>query len=191
MTPASKPLRLFVAVPVDEALRAQARGRIEELAKAGGDVRWAAAEGLHLTLRFLGSQPPRLLDPLRRAVDAVASAAKPFELAFDRLDYFGRRGRPDVIWAGTSRGGNTLIRLAAALDAAFAQAGIPREGRPFQPHLTLGRARSHDGLRPLSQAIAGAAPLDWRQRVDRLVLYSSALSGAGAVHTALHERPLG
>ena len=55
-------LRLFVAVELPDAWRAYLAARMAELERlAPGYARWVAPELLHLTVLFLGEQPPARL----------------------------------------------------------------------------------------------------------------------------------
>src|SRR3989442_3668385 len=50
-------IRTFVAIRLDEAVRAALGAAIEGLRRVARDVAWVAPENLHLTLRFLGRVP--------------------------------------------------------------------------------------------------------------------------------------
>lgn len=169
MDPASKPLRLFFAVPVDESVKAAAAKTQAELKAAGVEARWTDPASLHLTLRFLGDTPKERLPAARLALAALAGAGG-FDAAFDRLGSF-----PGVIWAGVGDGSARLAALAARLADALTRAGFTADERPFQAHLTLGRGER----RPPPTG------LDWRWRARSVVLYESRLSSRGAVHVPL------
>lgn len=191
MDGASKPLRLFIAVPVTDEVKAEAARSAAELAKAGADVSWVAPASMHLTLRFLGSTPAERLPALERALDAAARGRSPFSLEFDHLGFFGAPRAPKVIWAGVGPGLEPLRSLAAALARALEAEGVPREERPFAAHLTLGRVRSARRSAALLRALKEGPPPRWTCPVERVALFSSALSSAGSVHSPLRERRLG
>ena len=170
-------MRLFVAVPVPDAVKTAAARAIEELKRAGGDARWADPAALHLTLRFLGETAERDVPGVEKAVAAAVQGVKVIDLVFDRLGCFSERGLPKVVWAGVGTGAAELGLLAARLP-------WPEE-KPFKAHLTLGRLRSRRGASFLKKAIMATPPLGWTCRAEELVLYKSELSGAGPQHTAL------
>lgn len=176
MTTPGKPLRLFFAVPVGEAVKEAAAREGERLRAAGVRARWLEPETLHLTLRFLGSMPEERLPALERSLEAAVAQRAPFDLRFDRLGTFGDR----VLWAGVGEGAAPLEALAEALAAALEKEGVPREERPFRAHLTLGRPE-----RRVPAAALG--PLDWSCRAEQVVLYESRLSPKGAEHRALRS----
>ena len=63
-------LRLFVAIPVPEAVRGEsavAQRELQPLAPRGV-VRWTKLEQMHLTLKFLGAVPPDRVEDLKESV---------------------------------------------------------------------------------------------------------------------------
>ena len=189
-------LRLFYAVPIP----ADARGRVGELMDhvqhGVGDgrarIRWVRVDGLHLTLRFLGPTPATMLEALQTGADALASAAKPFEVRLAGGGAFPSLARPRSLWIGVQEGADHLAALADGLTAAAADCGLFLDTRPFAAHLTIART---DGVRLAPAAAhaleAAADDLDVRFGVDRIVLFRSILGGGPARYEALHEAPLG
>jgi 2'-5' RNA ligase len=149
-------------------------------AAAAPQFRWTPAANLHLTVRFIGN-----ID--RGRVEAVADrlAARPllaFDLELESLGTFGHGRHIRVVWQGLRAGAAAVTALAAQVDAECAAAGLVGEKRPFQPHLTLARARARDGaeLPPLPET-----PRLSSWRATDLVLFASRLSRTGAVYEPL------
>ncbi|HXH22928.1 MAG TPA: RNA 2',3'-cyclic phosphodiesterase [Dehalococcoidia bacterium] len=158
-------LRLFVALELSPAWlqeleRAQNALRAALEGRGVRPLRWVRPEGIHLTLKFLGSVPESRLEAVRGAIRSASSDFAPISLVLaERLNAFGDRRGPRVIWAGldgasaAERG--RLYRLVEDLETSFAAAGFPREGR-FQPHLTLARV-PEDFSRAERAAVAAAS----------------------------------
>ncbi|MBI5240914.1 MAG: RNA 2',3'-cyclic phosphodiesterase [Elusimicrobia bacterium] len=170
--------RLFIALPVDEAVRAAAARIISGLSRTGADYKWVEPQNLHLTLRFLGETPLERLPELGVLLETAARRPS-FELVFSGLGAFSSWDDPKVVWLGVGRGTRELAELAAAL-------GAEEEGRPFAAHLTLGRRRSRRGLGGLREAAAAGAP-ELRQKAGRIVLFESRLTPEGPVYSARQE----
>jgi len=189
-------LRLFYAVPVPAEARARVGELIDRVQSGVGDgtarIRWVRVDGLHLTLRFLGPTPARLLPELETAADTVASASSPFEVALSGGGAFPSLERPRSLWVGVSQGGDGLTELADRLSQLAREVGLELETRPFAAHLTLGRT---DGVRlgpAAARALADAASaIDVRFTADRVVLFRSQLGGGPARYEPLHEARLG
>ncbi len=124
-------MRLFVALPLDEAgIRELVRYRrmLERLGVRGNFTR---PENLHITLAFLGEQPDwesaaEALDPVR---------AFPGRLRLDRLDSFGDGGILGICPTDDA----PIRSLAAAVEQALRTAGFELEKRRFRAHVTLCR----------------------------------------------------
>lgn len=133
--------------------------------EAAGYARWVNPELLHLTLVFLGYQPPGLLAQLSAAVKQAALSSPTFELSLGRLGSFGPPARPRVVWVEVRDPSRGLERLHRALVQALTQRAIPFDARELVPHITLGRARERSST----------------QAAQRM---REALVAAGAIHEA-------
>jgi len=186
MTPAPAPIpapsvgRLFLGVPVTEAIRSGLRAHLE-----GEDLpgRIVSPERWHLTLRFLGDTPPDALERLREALSAEDLGGRT-TLAFDRLGAFPRADRASVLWLGVGEGAQALRALAGKAEAAAQRAGFPAEARAFAPHLTLARIRPPRDVGPLVERVP---PFTEEMPVDAVVLFRSHL-GRGPVRYEEMER---
>jgi 2'-5' RNA ligase len=189
-------MRLFFAVPIPEAARAQIGELIGRVQTSVGDgnarIRWVRVDGLHLTLRFLGPTPDSYQVPLEAAADALARACEPFEVALGGGGAFPSLAQPRSLWIGVTTGADGLAALADGLTAAAGECGLVIDTRRFTPHLTIART---DGLRlgpAAAQALEQAANgLDVRFTVDRVFLFRSLLGHGPARYEPLHEARLG
>ncbi|MFZ5585625.1 MAG: RNA 2',3'-cyclic phosphodiesterase [Thermodesulfobacteriota bacterium] len=181
-------MRLFVALELPEPAKAAAAGVMAELKRAGADLKWVDPANLHLTLKFLGETPPERLDEITVALQRALTGAPPLELGLAGAGAFPGLGRPQVVWLGVNGQADRLAALAAAIQTALAGLGFPPEGRAFQAHLTLARARRGRGKpgpppRSLAQALAGLA--GWRGPeflAERVALMESTLTPAGPIY---------
>jgi 2'-5' RNA ligase len=194
-------LRLFVAIELSpawlEAL-AEAQRRLRRLVEGAGGprLRYVRPEGIHLTLKFLGSVPESRLAAVTVALDAATSDWAPISLVMGRPGAFPQSGSPRVLWAGVEGASaadrERLQRLAERVEARLAAAGFPREDR-FQPHLTLARVPDDTGRDQrafIAAAVARlAAPRPAPLRVDHISLMQSHLGPGGARYERLAAFP--
>jgi len=178
----SASLRLFLAAEVPQALRQQLVPRLDQLAALDPSVRPVRAEGLHLTLRFLGAVAPEKEVAVRRVAARVALETAAFPIELQGLSVFATASRPQVIWAGVGAGEAELGRLAELLGAGLTKEGWSLERRSFHPHCSLARlptaleASSRAALTELCERSRGDPPL-FMQAQHLALLESVAVPG--------------
>ncbi len=96
-----------------------------------------------------------------------------------------------MVWVGVQLGAEELKRLRDRIDEALLPLGFPREGRPFQPHLTLGRVKSVGRVDTLLESLRRAEVGEvGRMQVGRVELMQSQLHPAGAIYSSVDSVPL-
>lgn len=174
--------RLFVAIhPPDEI-----RDGLVDLMEGLAGARWQSDEQLHLTLRFIGEVDRHVAGDVAAALGSIHHPG--FQIAISGLGTFGRRGKPETLWAGVAPQ-EPVRALHKKVDQALAQAGVPPERRAFQPHITIARMGRGTGSVPDYLARYGgasSAPF----AVTSFALYESQLTPNGAIHTAVESYPL-
>lgn len=184
-------LRTFIAIELDATLQA-ALGRIQRQYQrqiAPANVKWVAAENIHLTLKFLGDTPRGRLPEIEAALQAACAPHEPFEIAIEGRGCFPNFQRPRVIWVAVRDRGQALARLQADIEHTVAPLGWPGEARGFAPHLTLGRvARGVDRAaeteigRVVEKSVVEQIGV---QRVAGVSLMQSDLRPTGPIYTRL------
>lgn len=175
-------MRLFAAVPVPADLRAALGREAAALAELGWPVRWTRPETIHLTLRFFGEVDPAAIGAIESALADAVQGAAPIALTATGLGLLPR-GRPRVVYAALEAAPG-LELLQHAVERAVEPLGFAPEGRPFRPHLTLGRVRDGARLRDDARRVCEAARLELPWLADRLVLYESRAEQGGHRHDA-------
>jgi RNA 2',3'-cyclic 3'-phosphodiesterase len=175
-------IRSFIGIGIPDLQRALLASYLDACRAAAPDLRWVAAANLHLTLRFLGQVESGRLERLAALLRELP--VPPFELGLGGLGSFGRGHAVRVVWIGIGAGREDLARLAAAVEDRCADLGFPSEERPYNPHLTLARARDRRGAHvPQLPTPPELAP--WP--VSGFRLYRSRTGPGGAVYTVLEE----
>jgi len=184
-------IRTFVAIELDETLLSTLRQVQDELkrAPAARMARWVSANGIHLTLKFLGDVSSDRVPEITQAIQRGCQVFAPFRISLSAAGFFPNAHRLRVVWVGVGGEVETLLKLQRAVESELNALGFAPEGRGFQPHLTLARVR--DYARPaereeLAKRI-GAVQVDagsemWVRQVH---LIRSELRPTGAVYTPL------
>lgn len=186
-------IRTFIGVDIGPEVRKRAVALQQVLAKTGAAVKWAAPEGMHVTVLFLGEVDDRDILGVCRAVERVAGREPPFGLRVSGVGAFPTPRRPKVVWGGLTDGAEPLRRLYTLLEKEMLDLGVyAREERGYTPHLTLGRVKGEeDGL-----TLAAALPkyLAWdggRTTVTEVSVYSSEMRRDGPEYAVLGRAELG
>ena len=191
-----KMVRSFIAIPVP-------RSGIEVLERAvkrldseiGGQVRWVRPRGIHLTLKFMGDIPASTLERVLEALPQVTASFNFFEISMSGLGVFPNPRRPRVLWAGLDGDLATLSALQIAVDQAVEKLGLPKDDRPFSPHLTLGRVRrntNEEQSRKIGYLMTNTrlqAPPSWT--VETVDLMRTELDPTGSRHYLVGSTTIG
>jgi 2'-5' RNA ligase len=184
--------RLFVAAEVTDAVRSACASLCTAFGSSIKGSRWARSEGVHLTLKFLGSVPQDRLALIADILRNCAAASPRFTLTTGVPGVFGGSTRPRVLWVSLEGDTSQAGTLAGHLEDAFAQIGFEKESRPFRLHLTLARfdprARTRlpeDLLAAVSREMAGL-----RIPVEAIVLFMSRPMTGASSYTPLQRFPL-
>jgi 2'-5' RNA ligase len=149
-------------------------------------VTWVAPERLHVTVRFIGEVDEQQIASISAALAPRLDVA-PFTLGVQGVGVYPPRGAPRVVWAGIGQGVEELSMLEAKTSGRLAECGLPREDRPFRPHLTLARVKDPAGLRSTA-LLEGLTECSFGQwNVDAITLFESRTSAHGPVYVPLQQ----
>jgi 2'-5' RNA ligase len=173
-------LRLFVACDLPaEVERAVAAWQRKEL---GGREDLRVLPTLHLTLAFLGNVEAARVPDLVRILGGIG-----WRRADCRLKeplFLPAHGKRRVVALELDDPSGALRRLQAEVSSRLVAEGLfEPEERPWLPHVTVARFRRPGHPFSLQNVNIG------RFGVVRMVLYSSHLERAGAVHTPVADFP--
>lgn len=183
-------LRLFVALPLPEAVCAEiARAQAElRRALAASTVSWARVEQLHLTLRFLGWVETARLAELNARLAAALAAADTVNLECAGAGCFPDARRPRVAWVGVSEAAGRLSELHRRVNAAVGDFAPAPAEEAFVGHITLGRIKrfaTSDAPRLQRWLAAAASRRFGGWLAHEVLLFRSELLPTGARHTVL------
>jgi RNA 2',3'-cyclic 3'-phosphodiesterase len=194
-------MRIFIGIDLDPEVRARISRFLEGVQGFAADARWVRPESLHVTLKFIGEQTPEQVEAITQGLRQVESSA--FEIRAAGYGFFPTAKAPRVFWIGV-HAGPELAELAENIDMATAELGVPREDRPYNPHLTLARAGGRSGspkrqkgdvpntvFAVLEKRLAAMGELDFGTiTAHEFILFQSQLSPAGSKYTKLQRFPL-
>jgi 2'-5' RNA ligase len=150
-------MRLFVAINLPDEVKGEIWKATEPLRTIAYPVRWVAPESIHLTLKFLGEVDGARESEIVSALGRAVEGARRFRMSLSGFGAFPSVRQPRVLWVGCE-GVPPLELLQHQVEREMERIGFSLDGRPFRPHLTLGRAvrgaRASE-FRGLQEAMAG------------------------------------
>ena len=179
--------RLFLAVEVPPSARRVVAAVIRPWREAFPSARWLPSENWHVTLKFLGRTPARLVTWVEETVGGIVGGHPPATARVQGLGAFPSARRARVLWAGIDDPARRLAGLAADLETVLAEE-FRAEMRRFHPHLTV--ARSEPPLR-LPESYAETPLTSQAFVADRVVLFRSHLQGGSTKYEPLRTFALG
>ncbi len=176
-------MRLFVAVPLPPPAREAAAALLRAVRPLEWPVRWVRDDGLHLTLKFFGEVTSDRVDAIEELVQFATAGMAPMELRLTAAGAFPSARRPRVLRLEVGAGPD-LELLQDRLERGGEQIGFPPEGRPFRPHVTLGRVQEGQRLPSGAMRQIEAWPTDTGFLADQIVLYESRQTRNGPAYSA-------
>ena len=178
------PMRMFIALPLPEAVKEDLSEFLQPRQEAGPDLRWALPEQWHLTLAFLPEVAERHMDELLERLQRAVTRRKPLDLRLVGAGAFPHPANAKVLWAGVEHEGQELMRLAGGVRAAGAKSGSAVGGGRFHPHLTLARLSVPADVTRWLRVLDPYSSPPWQ--AQEVALIASYL-GQGRNGTARHE----
>ncbi len=184
-------MRLFVAIELNDDVRAALVRAQDSLRPRCDGVRWIPAEQLHLTLKFIGEVPEAEINRLVDAVREVAAGSPGFTMGLTSCGCFPPRGAVRIVWGGADEPSGMLVQLADTVNRKLEPLGVATERQEFSSHVTIGRVREdHSGGRLRSVVEQTKLP-PVQQSAPWITLMSSALGPKGPTYTPVAKCKLG
>jgi 2'-5' RNA ligase len=188
-------MRVFVALDIDDAIRARLEQFLDGVRGFSPEARWVRPESMHLTLKFIGEKPSDTVEEIKKALGGIRTGA--IEISFRGYGFFPTSKAPRVFWVGIGAGPE-LTALAKSVDEATAALGVLKEEHAFSPHLTLARRggsgaprwckgdRENAVFQRLQEKLAAMPALEFGTMTAReFFLYQSQLMQGGARYTKI------
>jgi RNA 2',3'-cyclic 3'-phosphodiesterase len=176
-------MRLFVAVPLPPPALEVAADLLRTVRPLEWPVRWVRDDGLHLTLKFFGEVTSDRVETIEEMVQFATAGMAPMELSLSAAGAFPSSRHPRVLRLEISAGPD-LELLQDRLERGGEQIGFAPEGRPFRPHVTLGRVKEGQRLPAGAMRQIESWPTGTAFRADQVVLFESRQTRDGPAYSA-------
>ena len=181
-------VRAFICLPLPEELKKSIGAWIAVAKAENSGLKWVGDHQYHITLKFCGDLAPERLKTVTEKVGQKLEAAPPGKIRLVPAPpgAFPNPGRARVLFLGVGGETEKLNQLAALIESAAVEAGLPKEARPFHPHITLARTRRPEPVKILP--FEGDKAPAWT--AETVLLMRSELRPQGPIYTELKQWPL-
>ncbi len=181
-------MRLFIAIHLNKTVLNNMKDLISPLGRQYKEVKWVAAQNIHITLKFLGETDEANLNNIIHSLQTIEQ--KSFSLTIEKTSAFPNLNFPKVIWLGVTGDLKPIIQLSKQVDEQMAQLNFPEEKRKFSPHITIGRVKGK-APKPLLSFLKQHHDHDFGLiTIDSFKLMSSELTPKGPIYTIVKDFPL-
>ena len=177
--------RVFCAVELPEAVRAQLEKHVAQLRKEvpNAAASWSRVENIHLTLKFFGNVEVKRITRISEAAERVVKQFSTFPIAVGGTGVFPKPSRPQVLWIGVSDPSGQLSALQTKFENECEAEGFEKEDRAYRPHLTIARLRKPEGSLANTHLKMQFEPIEID--ITELVVFRSELSSKGSRYTPI------
>jgi len=184
-------MRTFIAIKLPLNIKNTLAKIQNELGSTLSKINWVNLINLHLSLKFLGDISAQQLAGIQKMIAQIAKTSEPFEIKLETLGVFSEYRQVRIIWIGTNQPPLKLKELVDRLEKKSHELKIPKEKRPFQTHITLGRikhplpaANLEKSLDRLKNVIT---EMNLKFACRGITLFLSTLEPNGPTYTVLKE----
>jgi|SRR3989344_5047800 len=177
-------MRLFVAIPVSEEIKLKIALVYQELKKTGANFVFVKEDNLHLTIVFLGEVNEDKVTEIVDKINLSVKGLRKFSLNFRGIDVFLSLEEMKVVWIGVES--LELKELMKKINISLNY--VLNEEKESIPHLTIARNKSGQSNELMKGVIKKFAKEYFgSMKVEKLVLFSSALTAKGPIYTVVKE----
>lgn len=184
-------MRTFIAIdiPENEDIREIYQYLPQHI--KGAKIKYTLPEQNHLTLAFLGEIDKTSADKLIHELSAIHTEESDLTLHLSGLGVFHSNRQPTVLWIGITPN-EKLSKLNDNIKLSVQNAGIVIDrGKPFSPHITLGRVKSSERDNNLIDVAAKFKSTSFGTlKINDFKLYKSTLTPNGPIYEVLKTFPL-
>jgi 2'-5' RNA ligase len=145
-------MRVFYAVEFNKSIKEKLFNTEKEIKSFCSGGNFTLIDNFHLTLRFIGERNPEQVEQLMNVLDRTADKLKSFDVRLSGIGRFPRNNK-NIIWVGVPQN-NDLLNVYSRLQKELSLIGYEEEGRPYSPHITIGREARIEDFEKMQNQIA-------------------------------------
>lgn len=180
-------MRIFIGIKFGDKTREEIEKALKPFKKIASPIKWVKTGNIHLTLKFIGEVPPEKVTRIEESLSESKFNVGDFDLKIAGFGKFGRGSELNILWMGIEKN-EKLEEIYRRIEDALRAIGIPKEKRPFKPHLTVGRNKKRYNFKPILERLQeNAETFVCNFRVKAFQIFKSELFSTGPVYSVLKE----
>lgn len=182
-----EPIRSFIAFDIgNEAILRRLSETQEKLVRTGVALKLVKLENIHITMRFLGSIQPDMVDRIHKEMEQVPFTS--FDVEIRGVGAFPKLKHPRVVWVGIQKGSENLKDIFNQLESRLRKLGFKPDLKGFSPHITIARVKTGLNKAELIRCINELTNYEFGVlKADCLKLKKSVLTPKGPIYSILKE----
>jgi len=173
--------RLFIGVPVSEAVKGKVNPLLDELKEF--NLNLVSLENLHFTVKYLGNVTDEQIDEVKDKLAKVVADKNSFEINLTKVGVFQNLEKIRVIWIDVEDS-SEFVSLMKEVNIELNY--IKENDHQEVPHLTIARVKNVRDKDKLLDFLEKRKEFGLMV-VNKLVLYESELTPEGPVYTVVEE----
>jgi 2'-5' RNA ligase len=180
-------MRIFIGIKFDDSTREEIDRALKPFKKIAAPIKWVKTENIHLTLKFIGEVPPEKVTQVEKSLTQRDFNVGAFDLEIAGFGKFGRGSELNILWVGITKN-EKLEDIYWRIEDSLGAIGIPKEKRPFNPHLTVGRNKKRYNFEPIFERLQeNTDTFVSKFRGKAFQIFKSELFSTGPVYSVLKE----
>lgn len=178
-------IRTFIAIEIPASIQQQIALLQNRLKSVGEGISWVKTNNIHLTLKFLGDVPAKLMQQVIEATENACTDVSTFGLEIKGTGFFPDAKRPRVLWVGCEENSGSMQKIHQNLNLKLSVLGFEKDTRRFSPHLTIGRVKDYRNLGDIPHLMQNTNFSTEKFVVTEVIVMKSQLHPAGSIYTPL------
>ncbi|RME04807.1 MAG: RNA 2',3'-cyclic phosphodiesterase [Planctomycetota bacterium] len=180
-------IRTFLALPLPHHLQKEIYTFAQSLHSL--PLRLVPPNQLHITLKFIGHTPTTKVPSIWEKVQPLLASTPTLQLQLNGITAFPNPQKPNVLCLQIQPQ-PTLQQLVHQLEQTLLNLGIPKNKRPFLPHITFARTKRKTQSKINLHQLLQNTHFSYQITLTQAILYQSQLQPKGAVYTPLFQTTL-
>ena len=177
--------RTFFALKISEEthdLFYQLQKDIPELLE---NCKIANPDNAHITLRFLGKTPEKVIPEIVNTVENAIKGFGDFIFECEGTGAFPIPKKPSILWFGINKGAKHIQDLYQKINIGLTALDIPEEKRKYSPHITFARIRNRKEKVPGIESYLSYDFKPIKNKISELIYFESKLTPQRTIHTPI------